>query len=45
MRPVQLNRMGQYTSFTIFNFNSTGRKGNRMSKINFLLVKIFSAER
>ncbi len=36
MRPVLINRRGQWTSFTTFHFTPTGRKGNCMSKINFI---------
>ncbi len=33
LRPVSINRRGQYTFFTTLHFTSTGKKGNCMSKI------------
>ncbi len=41
MRPVLINRKGQWTFFTTFNFAPTGRKRNCIFKMYFLFVITF----
>ncbi len=45
MRPVSINRGGQWTFFTTFLFTTTGIKGNCMSKINLLFVITFVSKK
>ncbi len=45
MRPVSVNRGGQWTSFTTFHFIPSGWLGNCMSKINLLFVITFVSKK